>query len=251
MNLWNQCQGLKHIVKINEIPWRVVESQSMLTSRNLVDTREEYDLLENMLESSKPPIDTSTHYLIFTPFRYPPLKYGSRFGRKFEPSIWYGSLEIETALSEIAYYRLLFLHHTNADLKYINVSLTAFQAWLMTDKGIDLCSKPFNRYTQHISAPDNYALSQQLGSDMRKANVEAFTYRSSRSQGKNIAAFMQNVFHKKRGQYIFNFRTWQCVANKTSVDFINQSTLEPISFSVNNFSNDGILTMSPEWVGTK
>ncbi len=252
MKIWQQCYASKYFIKIHAKPWRIVESQSILTSRDLVDTIAEYEILEDMLESAKPRIETNTHYLIFTPFRYPPLKYGSRFGRKFEPSLWYGSLEITTALAEIAYYRLLFLHDTVADLKYIHVALTAFQALLKTNKGIDLCASPFSEYQQQISAPDNYTASQQLGSAMREANVEAFIYFSSRSPklSKNIAAFTQHVFCKKEGQYAFNFHTWQCMASKLTVDFTCQSTLEQVNFSADEFSKDGLLTISPEWINS-
>ncbi len=48
------------------------------------------------------------HYLLTTPFRYPPLKHGSRFANKQGPSLFYGSESIQTTLSESAYYRFLF-----------------------------------------------------------------------------------------------------------------------------------------------
>lgn len=76
-------------------------------------------LCENQASTSKPSINKDIHYLIFTPFRYPPLKYGSRFGRAFEPSLWYGSLQLKTAFAEVAYYRLRFFHDTEANLGYL------------------------------------------------------------------------------------------------------------------------------------
>ena len=49
-----------------------------------------------------------SHYLLATPFRYPPLPYGSRFGSRFEPSLFYGARSASTALAESAYYRFVF-----------------------------------------------------------------------------------------------------------------------------------------------
>jgi hypothetical protein len=95
----------------------MVEAQHISSSRDLVESREEHDLLEELLENSKPQIVNNIHYLIFTPFRYPPLKYGSRFGSNHEPSLWYGSINLHTALAEVAFYRLKFFEDTSADLE--------------------------------------------------------------------------------------------------------------------------------------
>lgn len=228
MNIWKKCNGPAHVTMIEEGPFRVVESQSTLYSRNLVDTPEEHEILEKMLEASKPKVDIEKHYLISTPFRYPPLKYGSRFGSRFEKSLWYGSLDIETALSEVAYYRLQFLNDTQADLGFINVSLTSFNVKIKTNKGVDLCSPPFNKYEDTISSKTDYTDSQAIGADMREAGIEAFVFRSARSKvkGKNIAAYTQAVFQKKGGNYIFNTETWSCIANKFSVVFSNQNRVK-------------------------
>ena len=63
--------------------YRIVETQEYAATMNLVDDLEEQELLEQLLDEVKPPYKKGTqklHYLISTPFRYPPLKYGSRFG---------------------------------------------------------------------------------------------------------------------------------------------------------------------------
>src|SRR3990167_6415078 len=156
MNIWKLCDGGNHIISLHAEPWRVVEAQHILSSRDLVDSSEEHDLLETMLEASKPPINTEKHYLIFTPFRYPPLAYGSRFGYTYEPSLWYGSVTLETAFAEVAYYRHRFFKDTEAELGYIEISVTAFSADLQTNFGIDLTERPFSQYTPHISDKNSY-----------------------------------------------------------------------------------------------
>lgn len=219
--VWTKCEGEHYIQPLTLEPWRVVEAQHVLSTRDLVDTAHEHDILESMLEATKPPIDTHIDYLIFTPFRYPPLKYGSRFGRTFETGCWYGALELETALAEVAHYRFQFLNDSTADLGYIDVLLTAFQAWLNTSRGIDLTAKPFHQYRYLISAKDSYEHSQTLGTAMRAANVEAFLFYSARSMnnGNNVAAFYPHVFKKQHGQYTFHHQTWQCISNLKHVEF--------------------------------
>lgn len=74
MNIWKLCEGNQYISTISVEPWRVVEDQYILSARDLVDSIEEHDLLEELIEESKPFIEKGKNYLIFTPFRYPPLK---------------------------------------------------------------------------------------------------------------------------------------------------------------------------------
>lgn len=236
MTIWSACGGIENCIEMRVTPWRVVESQSVLTSRNLVDSIEEYEVLEDMLESSKPKTDKRTHYLLFTPFRYPPLKHGSRFGRKFEPSLWCGSLDLNTAFAEVAYYRLQFFQHTKAVLGFIHVPLTSFQAMVHTTRGIDLSLEPFNKYKEQIASSSSYEHSQVVGTDMRSSGVQAFIYLSARSleSGKNIGLFSPDVFRKKDGDYVFNLQTWHCTASKDSVDFVGQDK-KALGFRLDNF----------------
>ncbi|MGV3740403.1 MAG: RES family NAD+ phosphorylase [Gammaproteobacteria bacterium] len=235
MSLWTECEGEKHIIPLRKEPWRIVEAQHISSSRDLVDTLEEHDFLEELLEDSKPLIAKQKDYLIFTPFRYPPLKYGSRFGHHYEPSLWYGSLELPTAFAEVAYYRLQFFKDTAANLDYIEIPMTAFQTYLATQRGIDLTSPPFKEHTAQISHKQNYECSQSLGTDMREAQIEAFIYYSARTQkpGKNIAAYIPAVFQKKNSQYIHQQQNWICMANQQQIEFTRLGILERerISFS--------------------
>ncbi len=221
MSLWELCKGYKHIRAIDVEPWRVVEAQHVSSARDLVDTLEEHDLLEDLIEESKPIVEKVKNYLVFTPFRYPPLKYGSRFGQVFEPSLWYGSLELETAFAEVAWYQRLFQNSTEARLGYVETLLTAFNASISTQQGVDLTVAPFARHAEKISAKDTYEYSQPLGANMREASVEAFIFFSARGQdqAKNVAAFTPDVFCKHKNQYVYNQQTWVCTATRNLVEF--------------------------------
>lgn len=228
MTIWAICEGSKHIIPLINEPWRIVEAQHISSSRDLVDTLEEHDCLEALLEDSKPPVMKQKDYLIFTPFRYPPLKYGSRFGHHYEPSLWYGSQELRTAFAEVAYYRLQFFHDTVAPLDYIEIPMTAFQTFLITERGIDLTQPPFQTYRAQISHPETYEYSQALGTAMREAEIEAFIYYSARTlqPGKNIAAYTPAVFQKKHAQYILQQQNWVCIANQHRIEFTRLGILE-------------------------
>jgi hypothetical protein len=226
MNLWMLCNGETHQKKLVAEPWRVVEAQHISSSRDLVDTLEQHDLLEELIEESKPPISKGNHYLIFSPFRYPPLRYGSRFGSLYEPSLWYGSLEIETAFAEVAYYRLQFFMDCEGELDYIETPVTAFTANLSTNKGIDLTNPPFSLYQDKISNTSTYEYSQPLGSQMRDASIDAFIYFSARvKQGKNIGVYVPDVFKQKKNQYIDNQQNWLCIARKDLIEFTRVTIL--------------------------
>lgn len=233
MSIWSACNGAEQMRPISVEPWRVVEAQHILSCRDLVDTIAEHDLLEDMLESSKPFVNTDTDYLIFTPFRYPPLKYGSRFGHVYEPSLWYGSLILETALTEVAYYQRQFHNDTQAELGYVETLLTAFTVFLETSNGIDLTEMPFAQYKQAITDKNDYQFTQALGTEMRQNQVAAFYYFSARTHedAKNIAVFTPDVFRKKNNRYVQNSQTWTCMANKDQVEFTRWDIYEKQRFS--------------------
>ncbi|MFT4057911.1 MAG: RES family NAD+ phosphorylase [Legionella sp.] len=239
MNAWDLCKNNELIKPLTAEPWRVVEAQHILSARDLVDNREEHDLLEELLEESKPLIEKEKNYLIFTPFRYPPLKYGSRFGRICEPSLWYGSLKLETAFNEVAYYRFKFLKDTQADLGYLEISMTAFTAYLSTGRGIDLTEAPFHEYLDQITNKEVYEYSQMLGTSMREQQIEAFLYPCARSKktATNVAAYTPTVFKMKGNRYINNQQTWICLANKQVIEFTRIGILgkERYSFTESYF----------------
>jgi hypothetical protein len=203
------------------MPWRVVESQHEVSTRKLVDSAQEQELLEQLLDDVKPPVPSASrglHCLLFTPFRYPPLAHGSRFGARHEPSLWYGSDEQRTAFAEVAYYRLLFLEGTHATLELLTTLLTAFTVRMRTLCGVDLTVAPFDVFSAEIAAPDTYAQSQLLGRDMRAAGVELFRFPSARDvqRGSNVAAFTPEVFHAASPRQM---QHWHCVASSGQVEF--------------------------------
>lgn len=165
--------------------YRVVESQEEIATTRLVDSIPEQVRLEELLEQSKParPKDTDQlHYLLATPFRYPPLKYGSRFGRPFEKSLFYGAMTTNTALAETAFYRFVFISHLETPFpKPVKTLHTLFGARIHTDKGIRLQKESWQDMHEALASPSDYRTSQNLGSEMREFGVQAFQFLSARA----------------------------------------------------------------------
>ncbi len=228
LDIWTRCAGRTEVRPLATTAWRVVESQERISTRQLVDSDAEHEMLERLIEEAKPrvpgaPEFRGLHFLLLSPFRSPPLRHGSRFGASHEPSLWYGSESLETALAEAAYYRLVFFEGTEARLLPNRISMSAFRAAIRSASGIDLTAPPFDAHTAAISSRTGYTASQRLGSEMRGAGVEAFRYRSARDPGGgvNVALFTPRAFARRAptGPPV----TWHCtVTTAGDVSFLRE-----------------------------
>ena len=218
-DIWTQCAGRSEVRPLTLTPWRVVESQHQVSTRKLVDTLDEQALLEELIDAAKPSDITAgrLHYLLATPFRYPPLPFGSRFGARRERGIWYGAETVATAMAEVAYYRLVFLEGTSAPLRDVTVELTAFRVQARTARGVDLVVKPFAAHRRAIASPIRYLATQTLGDAMRADGVEMCRYPSARAPdgGVNVAVFVPSVFGRSAPQ---GFQRWHCSASRDGVE---------------------------------
>ena len=225
MDIWQRCQGPQQIKPLRGRLVRLVESQAQVATLQLVDTLAEQALLEELLETSKPPLPQSAeplHYLLKTPFRYPPLRWGSRFGSVHEPSLFYGALRIDTAMAEAAYYRFLLwdgMSIAPPSGRILSEHCT-FEARYQVERGIQLQHPPFTDFQAELSHASAYQPCQALGAAMRGAGVEAFEYRSARCplQGNNVALFVPAALVEKRPR---NLLSWLCETTGDYVAFKN------------------------------
>jgi hypothetical protein len=240
-SIWTRCAGDSEIRPLRLSPWRAVEAQHQLSTRKLVDSAEEQQLLELLIDRVKPPDRThgKLHYLLATPFRYPPLGHGSRFGTRREPGIWYGSETRETVFSEVAYYRFVFLQGTRAELGVVTTQLTLFRATARSQRGVDLAAPPFASPAHHrvIVSRAEYAPTQALGRAMRDAGIELFRYPSARdpNRGNNVGAFTPAVFGKGKPR---DFETWHCTATRVVVEIAKR---DYFGREVQSFPRDSFL----------
>ncbi len=185
LDIWTQCAERFEPQRIAGPAWRAVESQHVTSTRKLVDSDDEQQVLEALIDTAKPPWPLGRrfiglHYLLATPFRHPPLRYGSRFGTRRERGIFYCAEAQATVFAEKAYYVLLFLEGTDADIEPLTRPLTVFQVRISTKKGADLTRAPFDGFVEQMSSATSYRDSQALGTAMRDAGLAAFRFTSAR-----------------------------------------------------------------------
>ncbi|RLB44452.1 MAG: RES domain-containing protein [Deltaproteobacteria bacterium] len=245
-SIWTRCAERFEPQRLSGAAWRAVESQHVTSTRKLVDSDDEQQVLESLIDTAKPPWPlgrrfVGLHYLLATPFRHPPLRYGSRFGTRRERGIFYCSEGQATVFAEKAYYVLLFLEGTEADIVPLTRPLTVFQVRISTKKGADLTRAPFRAYVEAISSPSSYGDSQPLGASMRQAGVAAFRFTSARDPegGANLGLF-EPVFSTKKP---VNAEQWICTAIRARVELKPGPAVmrSRTSFSRDVFTVDGVL----------
>lgn len=165
--------------------WRVVEGQHHVSTLPLVDTLAEQARLEQLIEATKPSLPPECRgldYLLFTPFRYRPYPIGSRFRRAgMTPGVFYAAAQVETAIAETAFHRLLFFAESPATPFPMNASEhTAFSVRYGSAKVLDLTRPPLARRRRDWMHPTGYAPCQALADSARGAGVELIRYASVR-----------------------------------------------------------------------
>lgn len=227
-NIWTACGRRTNCRRLRGSPWRCVESQHSTATAALVDSADEQHRLEALIDGVKPPIPPAArgkglHYLLATPFRYPPLRHGSRFGRRSERGIWYGSEQPTTALAETAFYRFVFLDDTAADLATLETRHTLFRVIVDTPLGIDLTAPPFDRFRETLRHLNDCCATQRLGSDMRSDGVAAFRYLSARdpSGGVNVGVLDPAAFSSP--PWPTTAQEWVCVTSRERITFLRRA----------------------------
>lgn len=232
-------QGIELAEKVQTLQgrfWRVVESQEQVATVEITDNLAEQAALEALLEAEvKPKYPQNVHglhYLFSTPFRYPPLRDGSRFGTRIENSLYYGAKDLPVALAETAYYRFVFRRSiaAPAPTEVLQSRHTSFSGKYRTELGLAL--QNFGTLTQQLAHPSDYELAQSLGKAARKAGVEALEYRSARAQGINVAFYYPHVIHSAKP---CEMGEWICHCDDASVALKSLSSSELYEFPLSQF----------------
>jgi RES domain len=167
---------------------RLVQQQGIDSLAPLVDDLPQLARLEALVETSKPQLQAPgsaapSHPLLTTPFRYPPLRHGSRFGSRQNRGMFYGSRSRGGSLVEAAYYALLFWDGLiDPPPGPIRRRQTLFSVLISAARGLQLQAIAAEGAQARLRDPLHYGSTQQLGEWMRDQGLEAFEYLSARSQ---------------------------------------------------------------------
>lgn len=199
--------------------WRIVEAQHTASTMKIVDNAVEQDLLESLLEGSKPAQPAATaalDYLLATPFRYSPRRGGSRFRSATDPGVFYGAQSVHTACAELGYWRWRFLQDC-ADLDGIEpVAHTAFEATIATT-AVDLRAPAFHADAALWTHPTDYSATQAFARTARQAELGAIVYQSVRDPQPSwcVAVLTPKAFAKPKPEALA--QTWWLAVQQDAV----------------------------------
>ena len=224
--------------------WRIVEAQHVASTMKVVDNAAEQDLLESLLETSKPPLPDDAgglDYLLATPFRYGPIRPGSRFRGVSDPGVFYGAESIPTACAELGYWRWKFLMDSEDLDKIEPVAHTAFRADVHT-LSVDLRTSPFNRDAELWLHPSDHSGTQAFARVAREADIGAIVYQSVRDPkaGWCAAILTPAAFSSKKHHP--STQTWWLAVHQDQVSWRRHR--ETIVFQITD-SGATTRTMSP------
>ena len=199
--------------------WRMVEAQHIAATMKLVNTLAEQDLLETLLEDSKPMLPAAAaglDYLLATPFRYDPMRPGSRFRAVINPGVFYGAESVRTASAELGYWRWKFLMDAVDLIKLEPAAHTAFRVEVST-LAVDLRHSPFNVAATAWTHPSDYSATQAFAQVARAANLGGIVYQSVRDPQAAwcIALLTPQAFAKPKPHPVM--QTWWLAAHQDEV----------------------------------
>lgn len=246
MTDWNALVATAPRVPLRGEVLRLVESQEQVATNQIVSSLDRQAMLEGMLEATKPPRRAGTerlHYLLATPFRYPPLRHGSRFGQRHEPSLFYGALRERTVLAEAAFYRFAFWYGmATPPLRKLDTQHTLFAARYLSPEGLQLQEPPFAQHAERLRHPVDYRATQALGAALREAGIDLFEYPSARDTegGVNLALYNPRPFTRNKPT---RQDPWLCQLTADHVRFLKPRDGALYDFPLSQFLYRGRLPL--------
>lgn len=217
----------------------MIESQELVATRGIVNSLAKQALLESLLEDHSKPTPTHyprhRHHLLSAPFRYPPLRYGSRFGTRNQPSLFYGALQSSTVVAECAYYRFVFWRDMQPPPREaLDSEHTMFSVGYHSERAVDLAEGAFASLRDRVSHPSDYSYSQALGEHLRSQHVTCFLYQSARDPqgGTNVGIFEPQVLADSAPRCTWG---WSSKTQANRVDFFCIRTQERYQFAIEQF----------------
>lgn len=206
------------------LAWRGVEAQHVVSTMRLVDSVEEQDVLEDLLERSKPPLPpmkAPKNYLLSTPFRYRP-QHPSRFRRAGTLGLWYGAEALYAACAEVAYWRHRFILDSTGLAKTQLLTEHSFFQTKVDGTAIDLMNPPWDAARAAWTHGSDYSATQALAEAARDRGIQWICYESVRAPGHRCAAVLDVEALEMVAQGTTQ-QTWHCKATRESVMMVHES----------------------------
>jgi hypothetical protein len=165
--------------------WRLVDAQSHVSTRKLVDSFAEQNILDGLIEAITPAVPSECQgfaEVVSRPFRYAPYPKGSRFRRAgLTPGVYYAAEEPRTAAAEKAFYQLLFFAESPYTPWPANpLQCTGFSVTVLSSRSLDLTEPPLDADRSVWRHPVAYEPCQALAEAAREAGAEILRYESAR-----------------------------------------------------------------------
>jgi RES domain len=210
--------------------WRAVEAQHVVSTMVLVDSAAEQAVLERLIEASKPPVPREVarlglHWLLFTPYRYPPPPGGSRFRGPNDPGVFYGAELARTACAEVGYWRWRHLQDSPGIAAMPPRPQTVFRV-PVSGAAIDLRLAPFDRDRERWTHRSDYFHCQVLGRQAREARVQWIRYESARDSRRGGCAAVLDATAFARPAPLEQ-QVWLLTVTRTRVVWQRSDPLDP------------------------
>ncbi|WP_346016206.1 RES family NAD+ phosphorylase [Bradyrhizobium sp. C-145] len=208
----------------------------------VTDTLAEQEILERLIEATKPPVPSGyegLHFLLMTPFRYSATNpYGSRFRRpNASDGVFYAAEHPSTAIAEMAFYRLLFFAESPGTSWPQNPGeYTGFAVEVATERMLDLTASPFAGHAPLYDLVD-YTLAQAVADRAREAAIHVIKYTSVRdpNKGSNFAILNPSVFARHEP---VDRQSWKLYLDSNGVRAVCEAPRVSIAFDQDAFSAD-------------
>ena len=241
-NIWTPAELSSKAISLSGNCWRVVEAQHQASTMKVTDTLEEQEILEKIIEETKPPIPPGCErldFLLMTPFRYSAQNpNGSRFRRPNAPDgVFYAAEHSSTAIAEMAFCRLLFFAESpQAPWPQNPGEYTAFAAKFGSRQGLDLTVGPFADHGLLYHLVD-YTFSQSLADRAREAEIAVLKYTSVRDPDRkpNFAILSPKAFAKPG---LVDRESWKLNLDSNGARAVREAPRVSIAFDRDTFGKD-------------
>lgn len=243
---WTPAALSSELRRYKQNVWRLVEAQHKVSTFKLADSLEDQALLEQLIETTKPPVPPECrdlHFLLSTPFRYDaPYPIGSRFRQAGKtPGVFYASEHCETAIAEIAFYRLLFFAESpGTPWPSDAAEYSALCVSIKSSAALDLLVAPLNRDQALWTKENDYAPCQTLAGTAREAGATVIRYQSVRDRQKraNVAVLSCAAFAESSPSQL---QTWRIKCGPTGVFALCEFPSQRIGFGRDEYANSARL----------